>query len=89
MKDTYKQYGYDLKVFKFDRESSVVSLTQFIQSTGCTPILSAAGQKQGLIEVMIKTVKDRARATISSVRDDYGYILPRKFYLKLIQTINR
>ena len=92
VKDTYKQYGYDLKVFKFDRESSVVSLTQYIQSTGCTPILSAAGQKQGLIEVMIKTVKDRARATISSVRDDYGYILPRKFYLKLIhdviQTIN-
>jgi hypothetical protein len=78
--------GHPLKMLRFDRESAITStdVREYMQQSGIELVLTAAGQKLGLAEVMGKHLKDASRATVAGILQMYGYRFCLKWFTRLI-----
>ena len=89
----YKTYNNKLNNLVFDREPAVLALENWLLTQQVRLKPKAAAQKVGLAEIMIRLIKDTARTTKLSVRDNYGYTPPSCFDLELchdtVTTINQ
>ena len=77
----------------FDRESAIVVMQEDIKAKGIKLTLKAAGQKVGLVEVTIRLISEKARATKAGIRAMYGYVPSNQFNVDLcldtISVLNR
>jgi hypothetical protein len=82
----WKSAGHFLRSLRFDREGAIASThTQdWFREQGVSLVLTAAGQKLGLGEVMGRVVKSRCRASVAGIREKYGYKYPMKFFTRLV-----
>ena len=75
--------GVPLKMLVFDRESAIMSLEPQIVEAGVKLVPKAAGQKVGLAEVNIRSIRVKARSTKAGVRERYGYLPANQFNVDL------
>lgn len=85
--DTFKYLKHPLNSLTFDRESSIVPLTDWLLGKGVKVYLKAAKQKVGDIEASIRYIREAARATKAGVQDDYGYKPPAHWNFDLLQDV--
>ena len=76
----FRSRSYIIDGIEIDPEGSLVASVPYIQSCQIIPSLVAAGTKVVKAEQEIRTVKERARATISRL----PFHLPKGFYKHLI-----
>ena len=78
--------GHPLKILRFDRESAIAAtpIVPWFKSKGAALVLTAAGQKLGLGEVIGRIVKNRCRSTVAGVQERFGYRYPVKWFPRLV-----
>jgi hypothetical protein len=81
--NVYKIHDKKLSKLIFDREPAILALQSWLLTQQVQLKLKAAAQKVGLAEIFIRLIKDTARTTKLSVRDNYGYTPPSCFDLEL------
>jgi len=80
----HKKHGHELKELVFDRESAIAAFEIDGAGLGIIITLKARGQHVGLIEIIIRYLREKARSTKISVRELYGYITPPQMNKDLI-----
>lgn len=75
----HRAENQELKSLVFDRESAIVALEPEILNAGVKLHLKAAGQKVGLAEVNIRSVRIKSRSTKAGVRELHGYLPANQF----------
>ena len=73
----------ELRTVVFDRESAIMALEADIRASGTDLVPKAAGQKVGLAEVNIRSIRIKARSTKAGVRERYGYLPANQFNVDL------
>jgi hypothetical protein len=73
IKAEYQYFGHDVKQLVFDREPGIAPIESALKEKGIDLTLKAVGQKVGLAEVSIRSVREKARATKAGVRAKYNY----------------
>jgi hypothetical protein len=75
--------GAELKSVVFDRESAIIALEPQIVEAGVKLLPKAAGQKVGLAEVNIRSIRIKSRSAKAGVRERYGYLPANQFNVDL------
>jgi len=91
IKEAYARNDHELKQLVFDREPGIAPTEDKLLMNGIELKLKAAGQKEGLAEVSIRLVREKARATKAEAK--FQYLPPNQFNMDLcldsISVLNR
>ena len=83
IKAFYKQYGHDVKFIHTDSENTFSKTRESLLEIGIELVQTGPGVHERKVERMVRTVRDRFRATLYSL----SYILAVTFYILLFRHV--